>query len=56
MKEYKVDLSMYEGRVREVLSEAIQKKAFELGYEWFLSVKRFLGLKVRTCFLTSTAI
>ena len=34
MKEYKVDLSMYEGKVREVLSEAIQKKAFELGYEW----------------------
>lgn len=34
MKEYKIDLSMYEGRVREVLSEAVQKKAFELGYEW----------------------
>jgi hypothetical protein len=34
MKEYKVDLSMYEGKVREVLSSEVQKKAFELGYEW----------------------
>ena len=34
MKEYKIDLSMYEGNVREVVSEAIQKKAFELGYKW----------------------
>lgn len=32
MKEYKVDLSGYEGKVREVVSEAVQKKAFELGY------------------------
>ena len=34
MKEYKIDLSMYEGKVREVVSEAIQEKAFLLGYVW----------------------
>lgn len=34
MKEYKIDLSMYEGKVREVVSEAVQTKAFELGYSW----------------------
>ena len=34
MKEYKIDLSMYEGRVQEVVSEAIQRHAFELGYRW----------------------
>ena len=34
MKEYKIDLSGYEGKVREVVSEAVQKKAFELGYDW----------------------
>ena len=34
MKAYKIDLSMYEGKVREIVSEAVQKKAFELGYEW----------------------
>ena len=32
MKEYKIDLSGYEGKVREVVSEAIQHHAFELGY------------------------
>lgn len=32
MKEYKIDLSMYEGKVREVVSEAVQTKAFALGY------------------------
>ena len=32
MKEYKIDLSGYEGKVREVVSEAVQEKAFELGY------------------------
>lgn len=45
MKEYKIDLSMYEGRVREVLSEAIQKKAFELGYEWLSVGKEVSWLK-----------
>ena len=35
MKEYKIDLSGYEGKVREVVSEAIQRHAFELGYEGF---------------------
>lgn len=45
MKEYKIDLSMYEGRVREVLSEAIQKKAFELGYEWASVGKEVSWLK-----------
>ena len=34
MKGYKVDLSMYEGKIREALSEAIQRHAFNLGYEW----------------------
>ncbi len=34
MKEYKIDLSMYDGKVREVVSEAIQEKAFALGYAW----------------------
>ena len=29
MKEYKVDLPMYDGKVREVVSEAVQKKAFD---------------------------
>ena len=35
MKEFKIDLSMYEGKVREVVSEAIQRHAFKLGYEGF---------------------
>jgi hypothetical protein len=35
MKDYKIDLSGYEGKVREVVSEAIQEKAFELGCWWF---------------------
>ena len=39
MKEYKIDLSGYEGKVREVVSEAVQKKAFELGYIWALNGK-----------------
>ena len=34
MKELKVDLSMYEGKIREAVSVAIQEKAFEIGYEW----------------------
>jgi hypothetical protein len=34
MKEYKIDLSMYEGKVLRAVSEAIQRHAFELGYEW----------------------
>jgi hypothetical protein len=34
LKEYKIDLSGFTGKVREVVSEAVQKKAFELGYEW----------------------
>jgi hypothetical protein len=34
MKEYKIDLHEFEGKVREVVSEAIQRHAFKLGYEW----------------------
>lgn len=34
MKAYKIDLSGFTGKVRELVSEAVQKKAFELGYEW----------------------
>ena len=41
MKEYKIDLSMYKGKVRELVSEAVQKKAFELGYEWSGSGKEY---------------
>ena len=33
MKEYKISLSMYGGKVREVVSEAIQLHAFRLGYK-----------------------
>ena len=39
MKAYKIDLSMYPGKVREVVSEAVQKKAFELGWKWNNSVE-----------------
>ena len=35
MKEYKIDLHEFEGKVREVVSEAVQEKAFELGCWWF---------------------
>lgn len=45
MKEYKIDLSMYEGKVRELVSEAVQKKAFELGYEWVSVGKEVFWLK-----------
>lgn len=34
MKDFKIDLSMYDGKVRELMSEAVQIKAFELGYAW----------------------
>lgn len=34
MKAYKIDLSGFTGKIREVVSEAVQKKAFKLGYEW----------------------
>ena len=34
MKAYKIDLSGFTGKVREVISEAVQKKAFTLGYTW----------------------
>ena len=36
-KPYKIDLSGFTGKVREVVSEAVQKKAFELGYAWPVS-------------------
>ena len=35
MKEYKIDLHEFEGKVREVVNEAIQEKAFELGCWWY---------------------
>lgn len=35
MKEYKIDLSGFDGKVREVVNEAIQCHAFELGCLWF---------------------
>ena len=41
MKEYKVDLSMYEGKVREALSVAIQRHAIKLGYAWSLGKEVF---------------
>jgi hypothetical protein len=40
MKEYKIDLSMYEGKVREAVSEAVQKKAFGLGYPGWISGRK----------------
>jgi len=40
MKEYKIDLSGFDGKVREVVSEAIQRHAFELGYEWIALGKK----------------
>ena len=45
MKEYKVDLSMYKGKVREALSAAVQHHAFELGYEWYSAGKEVSWLK-----------
>jgi len=45
MKEYKVDLSMYKGKVRELVSEAVQTKAFEAGYEWASVGKKVYWLK-----------
>ena len=41
MKNYKINLTMYDGRVREVLSEAIQRHAFKLGYEWSFGKEPF---------------
>lgn len=35
MQAYKMDLSMYEGKLREVVSTAVQQHAFELGYAWY---------------------
>ena len=34
MKAYKINLSMYKGKIREAVSCAVQEKAFELGYKW----------------------
>ena len=31
---YKIDLSWVKGKAREVISEAVQKKAFSLGFMW----------------------
>lgn len=42
MKAYKIDLSGFTGKVREVASEAVQKKAFELGYEWIATGKNIM--------------
>ena len=41
MKNYKINLSMYKGKVREALSVAIQEKAFELGYQWGFGKETF---------------
>lgn len=45
MKAYKIDLSGFTGKVREVVSEAAQKKAFALGYHWSSNCKEPLELK-----------
>ena len=42
MKEYKIDLSMHEGKVRELVSEATQRHAFKLGYEWIAAGKEII--------------
>ncbi len=58
MKEYKIDLSGYDGKVREVVSEAIQRHAFELGYEWCGSWKKEILTNMpylffnKDCFIT----
>ena len=44
-KEYKIDLSMYYGKVREALSAAVQYHAFEMGYEWNSAGKEALWIK-----------
>ena len=44
-KEYKIDLSMYYGKVREALSAAVQYHAFELGYQWKSSGKEVFWTK-----------
>ena len=44
-KEYKIDLSMYYGKVREALSTAVQYHAFELGYEWNSAGKEAFWIK-----------
>lgn len=40
MKDFKIDLSMYDGKVRELVSEAVQRHAFELGYGWINEGKK----------------
>ena len=58
MKEYKIDLSGYEGRVRELVSMEIQRHAFELGYEWSGSGKKEILTNMpylffnKDCFIT----
>ena len=51
MKAYKIDLSGFTGKVREVVSEAVQKKAFELGYGWKVHGKTIthLGAPIVYC-------
>ena len=51
MKSYKIDLSIYDGKVRELVSEAVQKKAFELGYAWLCRDKEIANAKERLLFL-----
>ena len=51
MKSYKIDLSMYEGKVRCLVSEAVQKKAFELEYSWRFHDKEVANTKEMLLFL-----
>lgn len=45
MKEYKIDLSGFDGMVRELVSREVQRRAFELGYEWSSVGKEVSWLK-----------
>lgn len=50
MKAYKIDLSGFTGKVREVVSEAVQKKAFDLGLD---TTGRFCALDKPFLFIGS---
>lgn len=55
-KEYKIDLSMYKGKVREALSAAVQHHAFELGYEWNSAGKEAFWIKSPYLFFNEDGI
>lgn len=56
MKAYKIDLSGYTGKVREVVSEAVQKKAFELGCAWKTRGTQVCSLSMPYIFIESSCM